>query len=400
MSAVEPILHRVKVRNYKSIGGCDVALRNLTLLVGPNGSGKSNFLDALSFVSDSLNTSLDHALRTRGGINDVRRRSHGRPNHFTIRLEFRLEGFIGHYAFTIGARKGGGFDVLEEECQLGDNEVLHRDFFRIKKGKLEKTSLTLPPAFSADRLYLVRLSGEPSFRPVFDALSRMVFYNLNPDVIREIQPVDEGQRLLGNGGNLASVFSQMKKTTRERVVDYLSAIVPGISVVSPKTLAGKETLEFKQITEEGKPAQPFLANCMSNGTLRALGILVALFQGNGGHIGRVPLVGIEEPEIALHPAASGVLFDVLQEAANDRQVIVTSHSPDLLDNEDIDGDDLLSVEARNGSTVIAPIDQAGRTALMDRLYTPGELLRQNQLAGDPGAIARQSDLQQMQLFDL
>ena len=60
-------VRRVKLRNYKSIGRCDVELGPLTVLVGHNGSGKSNFLDALAFVSDSLRTSLDHALRERGG---------------------------------------------------------------------------------------------------------------------------------------------------------------------------------------------------------------------------------------------------------------------------------------------------------------------------------------------
>ena len=72
-------------------------------LVGPNGSGKSNFLDALCFVSDALNTSLDHALRDRGGIQEVRRRSGGHPNHFSIFLEFHLpDGTAGQYGFRIG----------------------------------------------------------------------------------------------------------------------------------------------------------------------------------------------------------------------------------------------------------------------------------------------------------
>lgn len=95
---------RVIIKNYKSIAACDVQLCPLTFLVGPNGAGKSNFLDALRFVADALNSSLDHAIRDRGGINDVRRRSGGHPNHFGIRLDFALpDGSRGHYAFRIGA---------------------------------------------------------------------------------------------------------------------------------------------------------------------------------------------------------------------------------------------------------------------------------------------------------
>src|SRR5688500_6467134 len=84
-------ISRVVLKNYKSIAACDVRLGPLTFLVGPNGSGKSNFLDALRFVADALSTFLDHAIRERGGINEVRRRSSGHPTHFGIRLEFRLD---------------------------------------------------------------------------------------------------------------------------------------------------------------------------------------------------------------------------------------------------------------------------------------------------------------------
>ena len=96
---------RIVLKNYKSIAACDVQMQPLMFLVGPNGAGKSNFLDALRFVADALNSSLDHALRDRGGINEVRRRSSGHPNHFSIRLDFTLpQDTIGHYALRIGAR--------------------------------------------------------------------------------------------------------------------------------------------------------------------------------------------------------------------------------------------------------------------------------------------------------
>src|SRR5687768_14877083 len=105
------LISRVMLRNYKSIASCRVDLQELTFLVGPNGSGKSNFLDGLRFVSDALRTSLDHALRDRGTIKEVRRRSGGHPNHFAIRLDFSLgAGGMGHYSFRVGAKPSGGFE--------------------------------------------------------------------------------------------------------------------------------------------------------------------------------------------------------------------------------------------------------------------------------------------------
>ncbi|MDE0059291.1 MAG: AAA family ATPase [Defluviicoccus sp.] len=95
------LLTRVALRNYKSIGACDIRPAQLSFLVGPNGSGKSNYLDALRFVAESLGYSIDHALRDRGGIGEVRRRSGGHPTHFGIRLEFNLAEWRGHYAFRL-----------------------------------------------------------------------------------------------------------------------------------------------------------------------------------------------------------------------------------------------------------------------------------------------------------
>ena len=101
---------RVILRNYKSIAAVDVSLSRQIWLVGPNGSGKSNFLDSLRFVADALNHTLDHALRDRGGINDVRRRSSGHPTHFSIKLFFQDDkNGSGSYYFRIGSRRQGGF---------------------------------------------------------------------------------------------------------------------------------------------------------------------------------------------------------------------------------------------------------------------------------------------------
>jgi predicted ATPase len=126
MTDVMPFLTRVVLKNYKSIAVSGVDLRALTFLVGPNGSGKSNFLDALRFTSDSLRSSLDNALRERGGIAEVRRRSGGHPTHFGIRLEFQLPRAVGHYAFKIGARPQGGYEVQTEECGCGSYSRISR----------------------------------------------------------------------------------------------------------------------------------------------------------------------------------------------------------------------------------------------------------------------------------
>jgi predicted ATPase len=245
---------------------------------------------------------------------------------------------------------------------------------------------------------LVTAAGLPEFREVFESLSHMGFYSLNPEKMRDLQAPDAGELLERDGRNIASVLGRLGRLDdprKLRIEEYLAKVVPGVRSVDRKTFGHKETLEFRQEVAGAKDPWRFGAANMSDGTVRVLGILVALFQvGNG--VG-VPLVGIEEPEVALHPGAAEVLLESLLEASRQTQIVVTSHSPDLLDDQRV-GDELIrGVSAESGTTAIGRIDQAGRQALVDRLYTAGELLRLNQLAPDSKHLAK--DTKQLDLFD-
>jgi predicted ATPase len=389
-----PFITRVILRNYRSIAACNVRLGPLTFLVGPNGSGKSNFLDALRLITDALRTSLDHALRDRGGVHEVRRRSSGHPTNFAIRIEFQLQdGTPGHFSFEVGARSHGDYAVQQEECAIGDAK------YAVSKGEVRIKPAPVAPPGSEDRLYLVNAAGLPEFRPVFDVLSNMGFYNLNPDKIRALQSPDKGELLARDGFNLSSVLERLETldagATKQRIEEYLSRIVPGLEGVDPKRVGHMETLEFRQHVQGAKDPWRFPAINMSDGTLRALGVLVALLQARVEE--RIRVVGIEEPEVALHPAAAGILRDVLRDGSRYAQVIVTSHSPELLDAPDVNAEEIVSVFADQGKTVIARLDEETRSTLKDRLYTAGELLKTNQLTPDREQIP---DPQQLRLFDL
>lgn len=386
-------IQRVVLRNYKSIGHCDVQLRPLTYLVGQNGAGKSNFLDALHFVRDALAGSLDNAINERGGLNEVRRRSSGHPTHFGIRIDFHLkDGREGMYAFDVGAMASGGYEVQHEKCSVGG--IGKGPFFRIEKGRLIESSETAFPAITADRLALVAASGFTAFRPVFDALTTMGFYNLNPKLMRELQKPQDGRLLKSVGENIASVIGHLERVAPDRVNtirEYLQSVVPMVHGMERKAIGPMETLEFRQDMAGAKHPWKFLAQNMSDGTLRALGVLTALLQSNIDY--SPTLIGIEEPETALHPAASSALREVLTQAANDTQVLITSHSPDLLDDKSIDTDAILAVVSEGGETKIAPLDAASLQVLRDHLFSAGELLRMNQLAPDRRVIERQNEVQ-------
>jgi len=383
-------IQRICIRNYKSIAACDVALKPLTFLVGPNGAGKSNFLDALRFTAESLRFTLDHALRERGGIQEVRRRSGGHPNHFGIRLDFTLPGGAnGHYAFQIAARQPGGFEVQTEECAtVVPSTPPARVGFRVDRGVVR--DLDSAPAASSDGLYLAAVAGRDEFRPLYEALSRMRFYRPDPEKIRDLEAPDTGDLLAYDSGNVTSLLRRMAThdaAAKRRVEEYLSRIVPGVEGVDVRAVGAKETLEFRQEMAGAEHAWRFLASSMSNGTLHALGALAALFQPSA----RGSLTAIDGPMAALDLAAAVAMTEALQEASERTQVLATAHGlPDVAGVED---DSILGVQAIGGIT------EVGRSATpRGRLSSAGEVLGLNQSRVDTEPAGRRDD-SQLQLFD-
>ena len=386
------MIKEVQIRNYKSLAQVVVPLNRFTLLVGPNGSGKSNFTDSLRFIADAVNGPLSLAVKQRGGIGAVRRISIGHPHNFGMRLRMNLDsGLHADFSFEIGSAPDGNFLVRRERCivlpALG-SEVK----YEVENGHFTVQVPGIRARIEPDRFALPLLSAVEEFRPVFDFLSRMRFYSLVPDRIREIQDPDAGDVLRRDGSNAAAVLREMKKTTGDnysRVCRLLSKVVSGVSSVEYHTLGQKETIKFKQDVGASSP-WTFDALNMSDGTLRALGILLAIYQPS-----TPTLIVIEEPESTIHPAALDVLVQAIKDGQNRAQVLVTTHSPDVLDSKEIPDEHIRAVENVRGNTLISVLGPISRDSIRQKLYTAGELMRAGELEPDRGnaeALAQQMDL--------
>lgn len=372
-------LRQVHIRNYKSIGQATVELGSLTIFVGPNGAGKSNFMDALAFVSECLVDSVELAFKNRGGISAVRRRSGGHPTHIGIRLTMELDGDrFADYAFEIAAQKGERFSIARERCHvsefMGDSHA-----FEVRGGEFIKEIAGIRSRVSPDRLALFAASATPEFRPVYDFLAGMRFYSIVPSKLRDLAAPDPGDLLKPDGSNAAAVLKRIEDGDRERyrrICSLLSAAVGGMESATHRAVGQFETIEFRQNIGQKHP-WTFDALNVSDGTLRMLGLLEAVYQ-----LGPASVLGIEEPEATVHPAVAEQIVEVLVDASRFRQILVTTHSPDLLDIKDIRDEQVRVVTNPNNSTVIAPLAESSRSAIREQLYTTGELLRAGELEGD------------------
>jgi predicted ATPase len=405
-----PFLRRVRIRNYKSIAFCDVTLEPLTILVGRNASGKSNFLDALAFLRDALGSGISRAIADRGGMESILCKS-GDAKEISIEVE--SENILGddyRFEYTLSILQDSGKDVptLIEKCQVTALPDGQTSGFTRQGGKLSWFGAKLTPKAEEQTSIVKLLDNLPNYlslnllsaiiapanRHPAGELQRIQLYNFNPRVIRPPDKLILGHPLESNGSNLASVIETTRRSEPwavERVGQYLAAITRTVELAGVEPVGGYETIQFLVSRGEQLSPMKFDASAMSDGTLRALATLVAAFQ-NIPPYGDPSLIAIEEPETSLHPGAMNALVDALDEATLRTQVLLSTHSAEMLDNPTIRPENVRVVEIVEGQTVIGQVDEASVEVVKRKLGTLGELERQSRLELDADDLDRQRRL--------
>jgi predicted ATPase len=391
-----PRIRQIQISHYKSLDRAVVDLEPFTALVGLNGAGKSNFLDALTFVRDCLSlSSIGMACGLHGGPDLFSRwRSPQTNGRLGIRLIIDLaDGSSADYAFQIERVELSRYQVVQEKCFMSRAGRPHTSF-EVLGGKFLKEVPGIRPQLSSDRLALSAISAANEFKPLFDFLVEIRFYSIQPDALDWLgsEPSDS---LDVTGKNAVAVLKTLQDKDPEvhaRIERLMAQAVAGIKGVAARELFQQHPTEFSMFSLDfsidvgGENPVTLNARSMSAGTLRILGILLAIYQPK-----RPTILVIEEPEATIHPAAAEVITQVLVDAAQDRQVLITTHSPDLLDFKEIRDDQIRVVTMGQGRTIIAPMSKASRQAVREHLYTPGELLRVGELGQDIEEAQRASE---------
>ena len=212
------------------------------------------------------------------------------------------------------------------------------------------------------------------------------FHSIFPNTLREPQKPTTERVLSDYGDNFASVLQHVTRNSRrkEEIVNVLSRVVEGVCDMRVRAVGSYlvAELQHQDLIPDSTPNESapwFDLAQESDGTLRMLGLLTALYQASGPRSTGRELLAIEEPEIALHPGALTVLADELKAASRRRQLLVTTQSPDLIAR--FPAANLRVVERIAGVTHIAPLDETQRRVIEDQLFDAGELLRSEGLRG-------------------
>jgi predicted ATPase len=391
-SAAKPVISEIQIRGFRSLADVSVQFSNPTFFVGRNGAGKSNITDAFSFLSDAMNSPLHWAIERRGGMQALcTKRADAKLGNIAFLVKFGTlppETMLlmpeelnnsSRYSFEIKPLQNGGYEILREQgifeqankrswFDLSGRTLRSNDYpYAVEPGKrtqwLQTGSLVLPT-----------LAGS-FLGNMYHILRSVCVYGIEPAALRSMQEPDAFPLLRPDGSNAASILEGLaarRPDAVEQIVNLLRSVTPDIEAIRTVKFANKRGLEFT-LSWEGSRIT-FDAHSMSSGTLRALGLLLAIFQE------RTPtLLAIEEPENSMHPGATSVLLDLLKYACSQSQVLITTQSPEVLDASWIRDENLRVVSWTNGRSVITGVPPASKKALQTHLMTAGELFRSEAL---------------------
>lgn len=375
---------RIEVENFKSFEKLDVSFEDFNILIGANASGKSNFIQIFKFLRDIRNHGLNNAISIQGGNEFITNLKLGTSQNLSIRVVTderigfgRKKGRVHYglkseeitYDFAIKFDESGkGFKIvndkialkcgyfelkkvrekeyrLEEKQKLGEGKITITN----KEGKLNYKAdqpkempiklVDIFPPFVRDLFPEGTLMLEmPTFTmvtPVEDIFTEIPIYDFDPKLPKKAIPFTAKSELEEDGSNLAIVLKNIleDEEKKRKLMNLINDLLPFIDNFEIEQFAGKYFIFTVRETYSKNNYLP--ASIMSDGTINITSLIVALyFEEN-------PCIIIEEPERNIHPHLISKVVSMFKETSKNKQIIVTTHNPEIVKYADID--DLLFI---------------------------------------------------------
>ncbi len=383
------MISRIKLKNWRNFADVDVPLGQRMFLIGPNASGKSNFLDALRFVRDiakSKGGGLQKAVSDRGGLSKIRCLAARR--HPDVEIEVHLSRDEGQeptwkYAIGIKQERGGSNPVrlAYESVWNGNEQILKRP----DKGDKKDTA-------RLGQTFLEQINVNQKFREIAGFFGSIKYMHLVPQLIRHpetfaarvIEEDPFGQRFLED---ILQTSGNVRDSRLRRIQDALTCTVPQFEKLSiARDERGIAHLEIIYNHWRAKGAKQNEEQ-FSDGTLRLIALLWSIMANDG-------VLLLEEPELSLHTGIIQKLAALIWRMQQKRrgQVIISTHSTDLLLDKGISGEETL---------LLTPHKEGTRVQQASRIQSLKAMLESGMSVGDAALpMTEPQNIRQLSLFNV
>lgn len=333
----------VCLENWRNFAQVQVDLERRVFLVGPNASGKSNLLDVFRFLRDivSVGGGFQEAVRRRGGVSRLRCLAARQYPEIAVRVRIGSDENTSAWEYELRFNQDRQRQLLirQERVAREGSDILNRPD---ENDRDDSKRLT--------QTYLEQVYANKDFRDVADFFGSVRYLHIVPQLVREPDR-SVGRRNDPFGGDfleqVAGTPERTKNARLRRIQDALRVAVPQLQELQLYR-DDRGTPHLRGKYEHWRPQGAWQTEeDFSDGTLRLMGLLWATSGGAG------PLL-LEEPELSLHPEVVRFVPQMLAriQRSTGRQMLVSTHSSDLLRDEGIGLDEVLLLEPGTEGTSV------------------------------------------------
>ena len=371
-------IESVRIRGFRSFADVELSnLRNANVLIGANGSGKSNFIRFFEMMSWMLRSRrLGEFVERHGGADDQLYRGNSVTPRMEAELALRTAAGRNDYRFALVHAHPDRFIFTEEAFRFtGDGFPTEAPWQHVPSGKSEAAIVDVAHAVPP------RGVNPTTARVIVHLLQGCAVYQFHDTSdtsnFKKRWEADDNNQLRTHGGNLAAVLHRLEQEDVRRfdlICRHVRRVLPVFDRFEVDESYGKVSLRWKAVGTD----KTFGAHLTSDGSLRFFA-LVTLLNLPPEMLPNVLL--LDEPELGLHPAASGLVGDMIKSLATDRQIIVATQSPLLVDTFDLD--EIVVLDAQDGRTMFRRLDAEEYKQWLDEGFMPGEMWQKNLIGGRP-----------------
>jgi len=374
-------IKRIRAKNFKSFKELDLELGDLNILIGANASGKSNFVQIFKFLRDIRSHGLENAISIQGGAEYLTNVNIGASEVFSLEItsepgvgskvavhrdiDIRTDEVIYEFAIQFDEQEGN-FEVLKDKLtqkstifvgKKGKEKTQEGELILSNVGgeierdiKLDSQGDT-PDIFNGISSSILRLSEDIKMLPntilleqplisVFTSFqfipmlrSEVEFvdisvYDFDPNLARTLAPIAGEVRLAENGSNLAIAIKNIIKGEdgKRKLLNLVKYLLDFVDDLDVERRAIDRAFLLKLREKFSEEFLPVLS--ISDGTINMLALIIALY------FDKKPLTIIEEPDRGIHPYLISRVVHMMEDASQNKQVIVTTHNPEMVKHAD------------------------------------------------------------------